>query len=92
MFSALTSPRVFGFRLGFASIGIIGLLSAIAANALSVDTTINTVTTLLPALATILSLMLMVGWPERTVRDYSRCYFGLALFLVPFLRMMRLFF
>ena len=59
--SALTSPRIFGFRLGFAGIGILGLLSAVATKVLSVDTTINTITTLLPALATILSLMLMVG-------------------------------
>jgi len=59
--AALIRPTVFGRRVGFALIGLLGLSAAIVTKAISVDAATSTLMELLPALATILSLMLMVG-------------------------------
>lgn len=59
--AALIRPTLFGRRMGFALIGLLGLTAAVVTKAISLDTATSTLIDLLPALATILSLMLMVG-------------------------------
>jgi Na+/H+ antiporter NhaD/arsenite permease-like protein len=59
--AALLRPKMLGREVGYASIGICGVLTSVATGGVPVGLVIDTAVSMGPAIATIASLMLFVG-------------------------------